>query len=83
MIEFIKKYVEKRRAEKLRIKSELDRLKENYVYRYLLYNYEKQLKDKVDFGAWFYATRDMKQIKERNQLDRAYRLAKQNMEAMR
>lgn len=83
MIEFIKKYVEKRRAEKLRIKSELDRLKENYVYRYLLYNYEKQLKDKVDFGAWFYATRDIKQIKERNQLDRAYRLAKQNMEAMR
>ena len=83
MIEFIKKYVEKRRAKKLRIKSELDRLKENYVYRYLLYNYEKQLKDKVDFGAWFYATRDIKQIKERNQLDRAYRLAKQNMEAMR
>lgn len=83
MITFIKKYVEKRRAEKLRIKSELERLKENYVYRYLLYNYEKQLKGTVDFGAWFYATRDIKQIKERNQLDRAYRLAKQQMEAQR
>lgn len=80
MIEFIKKYVERRRAEKLRIKNRLDRLKEDYVYRYLLNNYEIQLKDKVDFGAWYYATRDIKYIKTTNQLDRAYRLAKKVLE---
>lgn len=80
MLNFIKKYVEKRRVEKLRIKSELNRLKENLVYRYLLNNYEAQLKGKVDFGAWYYASQDMKRIKLNNKLDEAYAYAKKVME---
>lgn len=80
MLNFIKKYVEKRRAEKLKIKSELDRLKENFVYRYLLNSYEAQLKGKVDFGAWYYASQDIKRIKLNNKLDEAYTYAKKVME---
>lgn len=53
ILDFIANYVEKQKQKKLIIKSELERQKTNYVFRFLLMNYEKQLKGTVDYRLLF------------------------------
>jgi len=83
MFKLIKKYLQQRRLKKFLIACELQRLKENYVYRFLLNNYERELKGKVDFGAWWYASEDMKKIKANRCLNKAYDYARKITEGKR
>lgn len=80
MFKLIRKYLQQRKVKKFLIACELQRLKENFVYHYLLNNYERELKGKVDFGAWWYASRDMERIKMTGQLNKAYTYAKNILE---
>ena len=71
MFKKIKQFLLKRKM----ICSEIEQKKVNFVYWYLLKNYEKELKGKVDLPAFEYATRDMQQIRQQGKLERAYKLA--------
>ena len=80
ILDFIANYVEKQKQKKLIIKSELERQKTDYVFRFLLMNYEKQVKGTVDLPAFIYAIRDMKEIKRMGKLNEAYDSAKKCLE---
>lgn len=80
MIKFIKKYVETKRRQKALIKSEIERKKTNFVFRFLLNNYEKETEGKVDIPAFMYASNDMQQIKKMGKLNEAYDNAKKSLE---
>lgn len=73
MFKKIKQFLLKRKM----ICSEIEQKKVNFVYWYLLKNYEKELKGKVDLPAFEYATRDMQQIRQQGKLERAYKLAQE------
>lgn len=73
MFKKIKQFLLKRKM----ICSEIEQKKVNFVYWYLLRNYEKELKGKVDLPAFEYATRDMQQIRQQGKLERAYKLAQE------
>lgn len=75
MLNFFKNFLERKRKNELIIKSALQRKKINFIYRFLLSNYEIQLKDKIDFPAFHYATRDIEKIILTNQVGRAYQEA--------
>lgn len=71
MLKKIKQFLLRRK----KIKSEIEQKKINFVYWFLLRNYEKELKGKVDLPAFEYATRDMRQILNKEKLDLAYKNA--------
>lgn len=77
IINFIKKKVEAARRKKYLIKSAIERKKTNFVFRYLLLNYEKQTEGQVDIPAFMYAEKDMQKIKKLNKLNEAYTFAKE------
>lgn len=76
MFKWIRKYLQQRKVKRYLIACEIQRLKEDYVYRFLLNNYERELKGKIDFGAWWYASEDMKKIKAKGRLNMAYDYAR-------
>lgn len=76
MIKFIKNYVEAKRRKKALVKSEIERKKLNFVYRFLLNNYERSTEGKVDLPAFIYATRDMQDIRAMGKVNEAYDNAK-------
>lgn len=80
MLKFFTDYIEKRKNKKLIIKSEIERQKTNFVYRFLLTNYERATKGKVDLPAFIYANKDMKNIKKMGKLNEAYDNAKKCLE---
>jgi len=80
ILDFIAKQIEKQQQKKLIIKSEIERQKTDYVFRFLLMNYEKQVKGTVDLPAFIYAIRDMKEIKRMGKLNEAYDSAKKCLE---
>jgi hypothetical protein len=75
MKNFLKGFFERRKKQELLIKSELERKKINFVYRFLLNQYEFELRGKVDLPAFEYATKDMKHIIKTNQIEKAYQEA--------
>ena len=79
IINFIKKKVEAARRKKYLIKSAIERKKTNFVFRYLLLNYEKQTEGQVDIPAFMYAEKDMQEIKKLNKLNEAYILVPANV----
>lgn len=72
MFNFLKK-IQKR---KFKIHDDLKKQKINYVFKYLLINWENQLRGKVDLPAFYYAVWDMEHILKRGCVDCAYELAK-------
>lgn len=80
MIKFIQNYVESKRRKKALIKSEIERKKTNFVFRYLLNNYEKETEGKIDIPAFMYASKDMEDIKRMGKLKEAYDNAKRILE---
>ena len=75
MKNFFKGFFERRKKQELLIKSELERKKINFVYRFLLNQYEFELRGKVDLPAFEYATKDMQHIIKTNQIEKAYQEA--------
>ena len=80
MIKFIQNYVEAKRRKKTLVKSETERKKINFVYRFLLNNYERLTEGKIDIPAFIYATKDMKEIIAMNKINEAYDNAKKVLE---
>lgn len=80
ILDFIANYLAKRVEKEQLIQSELERQKTDYVFRFLLTNYEKQLKGTVDLPAFIYAERDIKKIKKMGKLNEAYDSAKKCLE---
>lgn len=72
MLKKLKKIIEKRKHRKLIVKSELQRKKIDFVYNFLLRNYEIQLKNTVDLPAFHYANNDMEQIIKLGKVNIAY-----------
>jgi hypothetical protein len=77
IIKFIRKKVEEAKRKKYLIRSAIERKKTNFVFRYLLLNYEKQTEGQVDIPAFMYAEADMRKIKKMNKLNEAYDFAKE------
>jgi len=75
MKNIFKNFFERKKRKDLFIKSELERKKINFVYRFLLNQYEFELRGKVDLPAFEYATKDMKHIIKTNQIEKAYQEA--------
>jgi len=80
MIKIIKNYLAERKRKKYLIQSAIERKKINFVYRYLLNNYEKSIENKVDIPAFMYASKDMKQIIRERKINQAYDNAKKILE---
>lgn len=72
MLKFITNYIEKIRRDRTSKKAQEIQNREQYVYRCLLRIYEAKVKGTVDFGAWWYASRQMELIIAANEIDKAY-----------
>lgn len=80
MIKFIQNYVEEKKKKKMLVKSEIERKKLDFVYRYLLSNYERQTQGKIDIPAFEYAIQDIRKIRAMGKVNEAYNNAKRILE---
>ena len=76
MNNLLKKFFLKFQKRNLLIKDDLKRQKINFIFHYLLSNYEAELRGKIDLPAFCYALSDIKEIIKEEKIDFAYNLIK-------
>ncbi len=80
VIKIFKNFLKERQRKKMLIKSSIERKKMNFVFRFLLTNYEKQTEGQVDIPAFEYALADIRKIRRLNKINEAYDYAKKVLE---
>ena len=76
MINYLKKLFLKFQKRKFILKDKLKARKTNYVFQYLLSNYEMKLRGQIDLPPFYYAIYDIENILKQGKLDTAYDLIK-------
>ena len=66
----------RKKSKKILVEDCQKKRKNEFIFRYLLFFYEKQLKGRIDLPAFCYASSDMKLIKKANKTDCIYEFIK-------